>query len=152
MTPGRNCSTTMSARWRSGCRLCRPSGDFRSTSMLFLPPFNTAKGAECAPIAGGKRRRSSPPGFSTLITSAPASAIMNVARGPGSRVEKSRIVTPWSGNGIRASHGKEIVGHPARLDEPEEGGQRDHGDKRAEEHAGGCPLYPDIVLGRNHED
>src|SRR3954466_12026303 len=102
MTPGRNCSTRMSARSTKPLMSLCPPSVLRSAAVLFLPPFSTVKAAAAEPKFGGKRRMSSPPSFSTLITSAPASASMKVASGPGSRVEKSRMVMPSRGSVIVA--------------------------------------------------
>src|SRR5262249_28660965 len=59
--------------------------------------FNSAKEAENPSKRGGEARRSSPPGRSTLTTSAPASASIRGASGPGRSVGKSRTGTPESG-------------------------------------------------------
>jgi hypothetical protein len=62
----------------------------RSSATLFLPRLSSAKAAASPSKCGENLRISSPSGRSTLITSAPASASIRVASGPGSNVVKSR--------------------------------------------------------------
>src|ERR1041385_6490987 len=97
MTPGRNCSTTTSAVLARSRMRSRALGSFKSAATLFLPRLSMAKLTLSLPHSGAKRRISSPSGRSNLITSAPASASIRVARGPGSSVEKSRTRIPASG-------------------------------------------------------
>src|SRR5688500_15799563 len=98
MTPGRNCSTTTSALSMSGLSVATASGAFKSIAMLRLPRLSSAKFTLSVPKRGVCERISSPrPGRSILITSAPASARISVASGPGSSVLKSRTRMPSRG-------------------------------------------------------
>ena len=65
--------------------------------LLRLMPRNAAD----SPLMNGgpMRRESSPPGFSTLTTSAPMSASSIVQNGPAITCVQSRMVTPSSGIG-----------------------------------------------------
>lgn len=85
-TPGRKFSTTTSACRASFCAFSRPSSVFRSRTTLFLPRFHW--------IDPGASRNFSPPGGSTLMTSAPKSDITMVATPPARPLLKSRTVIP----------------------------------------------------------
>src|SRR5215468_7684062 len=101
MTPGRNCSTMISARFSKGSRRLRSATFLRSRVRLRLPRLRSAKLALSRPQRGAWPRISSPrPGGSILTTSAPASAKSSVANGPGSNVEKSRTNRPLRGRMI----------------------------------------------------
>ena len=68
--------------------------------MLFLLRLMPRKAADSPLMKGGPmRRESSPPGFSTLMTSAPMSARSMVQKGPAMTCVQSRTVTPSSGMG-----------------------------------------------------
>ncbi len=100
MTPGRNCSTTTSACSSKGRSVAAASGDLRSSARLRLPRLSSANGSPMrspsTSSSGSYARMSSPPaGRSILMTSAPASAMSRVASGPGSKVLKSRMRTPF---------------------------------------------------------
>ena len=56
----------------------RPSGRFRSSTMLRLPALSCPKEVEAPSRSGGRVRIMSPSAASILITSAPRSAIMRV--------------------------------------------------------------------------
>src|SRR5690606_33657166 len=92
----------------------------RSRAMLRLPLLSRANPALDAPKRGWYPRSSSPvPGRSILITSAPASARIGLASGPGSSVLKSRTLMPASGRmGFSAAEdvGEHEVLERGRLD------------------------------------
>src|SRR5262249_12496995 len=75
----------------------RSTSFLRSRLTLVLPRLSMTKAALSPSIIGGKRRAFSPPGCSILITSAPASASIKVASGPGSKVVKSTTRRPDNG-------------------------------------------------------
>src|SRR5438445_2254893 len=91
-TPGRKPSTTMSAFFTSFSTTCREGEDFRSRAKLLLLRFSVLN------CTGTYARPGSPRGGSTLITSAPRSAKIAVANGPGTNIEKSTTRTPRSGS------------------------------------------------------
>src|SRR5215470_5740601 len=97
ITPGLNCSTSTSARATSGARRSRSPLALRSSIRLVLPRLSAAKATLCPSTCGECVRIISPPGGSILITSAPASASINVASGPGSSEVKSSTTMPASG-------------------------------------------------------
>ena len=86
LTPGRKLSTTTSERRANFRALSRPSGDFRSKTTLFLPRSHWT--------APGESLNFSPPGGSTLMTSAPKSDMTMVATPPARPLVKSRTVIP----------------------------------------------------------
>src|SRR5437762_94466 len=96
-TPGRKPSTTTSARSTSFSTTALASAFLRSTAMLRLFRFSVSN------CTGTYERPGSPRGGSTLITSAPRSARIDEAKGPGTNIEKSTNLTPSSG-----SHGSDI--------------------------------------------
>src|SRR2546425_4579323 len=91
-TPGRKPSMTMSARFTSFSTRSAESFLFRSTARLRLLRFSVLN------CTGTYARPGSPRGGSTLITSAPRSAKIAVANGPGTNIEKSTTRTPRSGS------------------------------------------------------
>ena len=94
-TPGRNCSSTTSARSASFKNMSRPSGCLRSMAIDFLLRLTWRKAALWLAIRGGLQRVGSPVrGSSTLITSAPRSPSIIEAKGPGSMRERSSTRIP----------------------------------------------------------
>src|SRR5439155_25388523 len=96
-TPGRNPSTTTCACLTSFSTTAAASADFKSSAMLRLLRFSVSN------CTGTYERPGSPRGGSTLITSAPRSASIDEANGPGTNIEKSTTCVPASG-----SHGSDI--------------------------------------------
>src|SRR5271170_894899 len=94
MTPGRKFSTTTSAVATSRRAASHPPGDFRSSTMLFLPAFNWPKLVLAPSRNGGRVRIMSPSGASILITSAPRSASIRPQCGPAIVVVKSATRRP----------------------------------------------------------
>ena len=92
MTPGRNDSTTTSAVARSRSNTSLPSVDFRSTVSERRLRFHTRYPSYA--------RNGSPPGGSTLMTSAPCSASSSTPSGPAIPHERSRMRTPSSAPGM----------------------------------------------------
>src|SRR5512143_3261578 len=98
ITPGRNDSTTASARAASLRSAAAPSALRRSSATERLPRFSAWYASDCSPRSGGSQRSQSPPrGSSTFTTSAPSSARIQVANGPGRSRVRSRTRTPASG-------------------------------------------------------
>src|SRR5579871_5096395 len=96
-TPGRNASTKTSAVSVSDSNASRPCSDLRSKTMLFLPRWVLRNHTLWPPLRYPRRRVGSPsPGGSTLITSAPWSAIIIVRCGPGKKSETSMTRKPSS--------------------------------------------------------
>src|SRR5437588_7428243 len=91
-TPGRKPSTTTCACSARRATTSPASGSLRLSAMLRLFRFSLAN------CTGTYERPGSPRGGSTLITSAPRSAKMAVANGPGTNIEKSTTRTPRSGS------------------------------------------------------
>src|SRR3982750_3085719 len=91
-TPGRKPSTTTSALATSLPTTLAASACLRSSEMLRLLRFSVSN------CTGTYERPGSPRGGSTLITSAPRSARIEDAKGPGTNIEKSTTLTPSSGN------------------------------------------------------
>src|SRR6266850_1619650 len=91
-TPGRKPSMTICAFFTSGSTTSREGEDFRSRAKLLLLRFSVLN------CTGTYDRPGSPRGGSTLITSAPRSAKIAVANGPGTNIEKSTTRTPRSGS------------------------------------------------------
>src|SRR5256714_14496116 len=96
-TPGRKPSTTTCACLTSFSTTATASGDFKSSAMLRLLRFSVLN------CTGTYERPGSPRGGSTLITSAPRSARIDEANGPGTNIEKSITWMPASG-----SHGSDM--------------------------------------------
>src|SRR3954468_2598085 len=96
-TPGRKPSTTTSALATSLPTTPAASACLRSSEMLRLLRFSVSN------CTGTYERPGSPRGGSTLITSAPRSARIEEANGPGTNIEKSTTWVPASG-----SHGSDI--------------------------------------------
>src|SRR5947208_3250677 len=94
--PGRKPSTATCACAASRATTSAASGSLRLSAMLRLFRFSVAN------CTGTYERPGSPRGGSTLITSAPRSAKMAVANGPGTNIEKSMTRMPASG-----SHGSD---------------------------------------------
>jgi hypothetical protein len=78
MTPGAKFSATTSHSATKRRNSALPASVLRFSEIDFLQPFNIANGTS-APDRASRRRRYSPPGGSTLMTSAPAIAIRKVA-------------------------------------------------------------------------
>src|SRR5512138_203475 len=98
MTPGRNDSTTASARAARRRNAAAPAGWRRSSATERFPRFSAWYASDCSPRSGGSQRSQSPPrGSSTFTTSAPRSARIHVANGPGRSRVRSRTRTPASG-------------------------------------------------------
>src|SRR5438094_8923464 len=91
-TPGRTPSTTTCACSARRATTSPASGSLRLSAMLRLLRFSVAN------CTGTYERPGSPRGGSTLITSAPRSAKIAVANGPGTNIEKSTTRTPRSGS------------------------------------------------------
>src|SRR6266850_3643483 len=91
-TPGRKPSMTICAFFTSCSTTSREGEDFRSRVKLLLLRFSVLN------CTGTYDRPGSPRGGSTLITSAPRSAKIAVANGPGTNIEKSTTRTPRSGS------------------------------------------------------
>src|SRR5205085_6496645 len=91
-TPGRKPSITTCAFSTSRATTSRASRCFRSSTMLRLLRFSVLN------CTGTYERPGSPRGGSTLITSAPRSARIDEANGPGTNIEKSTTLTPSSGS------------------------------------------------------
>ena len=104
-TPSRACASgrilltntsTVAAR---RCNAASPAGAFRSSAMDFLPRLKLRN----LPFMPGERplpaswRSKSPPGLSSLITSAPCSARTPVQTGPTTTEERSSTRIPASG-------------------------------------------------------
>src|SRR6478736_9790792 len=106
----------MSARLMSGTSLARSASSLRSRAKLVLPRLSMRKDVLSPSTMGGKRRAFSPPGCSILITSAPDSASINVAKGPGSSVVKSTTRRPDNGC---INSPLELAAGKADEDEPE---------------------------------
>src|SRR5437762_10515440 len=96
-TPGRKPSITTCAFSTSRVTTSPAWRCFRSSAMLRLLRFSVSN------CTGTYERPGSPRGGSTLITSAPRSARIDEAKGPGTNIEKSTNLTPSSG-----SHGSDI--------------------------------------------
>src|SRR5512144_1090443 len=98
MTPGRNDSTTASARAASRRNAAAPAGCRRSSATERFDRFRAWYASDCSPRSGGSHRSQSPPrGSSTFTTSAPRSASTHVANGPGRSRERSSTRTPARG-------------------------------------------------------
>src|SRR2546429_2111448 len=91
-TPGRKPSTTTCACLTSFSTTLAAPADFRSSAMLRLLRFSVPN------CTGTYERPGSPRGGSTLITSAPRSASIDEANGPGTNMEKSTTWMPLSGS------------------------------------------------------
>ena len=91
-TPGRKPSTTTCACLTSFSTTLAASADFKSSAMLRLLRFSVPN------CTGTYERPGSPRGGSTLITSAPRSASIDEANGPGTNIEKSTTWMPSSGS------------------------------------------------------
>src|SRR5438132_11688119 len=91
-TPGRKPSTTTCACLTSFSTTATASKDFKSSAMLRLLRFSVPN------CTGTYERPGSPRGGSTLITSAPRSASIDEANGPGTNIEKSTTWMPSSGS------------------------------------------------------
>ncbi|CFW00078.1 Uncharacterised protein [Bordetella pertussis] len=99
-TPGPKLWTTTSAQAASRCTTARPCADFRSSAMLRLLRLQLRNTAAWPSWNGGQPRVSSPcPAASTLITSAPMSAMYCVHSGPARTLDRSSTRTPPSGVG-----------------------------------------------------
>src|SRR5690606_31169928 len=77
----------------------RSAASFRSSTIERLPRFSEAKFSEKPPRIGGHWRSASPPGGSTLMTSAPKSASSIAQNGPAATWQNSTTRTPASGRG-----------------------------------------------------
>src|SRR5512138_777898 len=98
MTPGRNDSTTASARAARRRNAAAPAGWRRSSATERFDRFRAWYASDCSPFSGGSERSQSPPrGSSTFTTSAPRSASTHVANGPGRSRVRSSTRTPASG-------------------------------------------------------
>src|SRR5919201_6416329 len=95
-TPGLKPSITTCACAASRATISAASGSLRLSAMLRLLRFSVSN------CTGTYERPGSPRGGSTLITSAPRSASIAEANGPGTNIEKSTTWTPASG-----SHGSD---------------------------------------------
>src|ERR687888_899802 len=95
-TPGRNPSITTCACAASRATISAASGSLRLSAMLRLLRFSVSN------CTGTYERPGSPRGGSTLMTSAPRSARIAEANGPGTNIEKSTTWMPASG-----SHGSD---------------------------------------------
>src|SRR2546423_12252715 len=91
-TPGRNPSRTMRASRTSRCTTSRAAGFFRSMAMLRLFRFSVSN------CTGTYERPGSPLSISTFVTSAPRSASIAEANGPGTNIEKSTTRIPRRGS------------------------------------------------------
>jgi hypothetical protein len=106
ITCGLKFCTSTSERAISFFRISRPSGCLRSTDSERLPRLVEMNRAENWPVGSTDwrlRRVMSPPGGSTLITSAPWSARNIVANGPDTTLVRSMTRTPDNGPVTRAS-------------------------------------------------
>src|SRR3954470_1327131 len=91
-TPGRKPSITTSV-FETSCSTIRDEReDFRLRAKLRLFLFSVSN------CTGTYERPGSPPGASTLMTSAPRSAKIAEANGPGTNIEKSTTRTPRRGS------------------------------------------------------
>src|SRR5215469_12074579 len=84
----------MSALAASRLIASAPSGDFKSSTRLFLPAFSWPNVVEQPLRTGGRVRIVSPSSVSILMTSAPMSASMREQWGPAIVVEKSSTRRP----------------------------------------------------------
>ena len=91
--------TTQSAVFTSASNCARPSVDLRSSVTLFLPRFQAWKySLSSLPRRYGPTwRDGSPSGASTLITSAPSSAMNMVPYGPAPNCSSVRTRMPANG-------------------------------------------------------
>src|SRR5680860_1123537 len=108
ITPGRNDSTITSAPAARRTNASRPADDFRSQT--------TERRLRVHTLYPWYDRKGSPPGGSTLITSAPCSAISSTPRGPAHPQLRSRIRTSssaWAMHGHRCTRSL-----PRSMDEP----------------------------------
>src|SRR5207247_5575547 len=104
------------------------SADFKSSAMLRLLRFSVPN------CTGTYERPGSPRGGSTLITSAPRSASIAEANGPGTNIEKSTTWMPASGSqGSDISWVDPIVKRHAAVDHDASAG--DIGAKALREHS-----------------
>src|SRR5438552_8541434 len=129
-TPGRNPSTTTCACLTSFSTTAAASADFKSSAMLRLLRFSVPN------CTGTYERPGSPRGGSTLITSAPRSASIDEANGPGTNIEKSTTWMPSSGSqGSDIRRVNPIVKRDATIDDDASAGDigaealRKHGDR-----------------------
>ena len=97
MVPGLKFSLTMSAVATSRSAASTPSGCFRSSAMLFLLRLKVGKKPAPEP---SRRRVSSPPIGSTLITSAPRSPSSMPQVGPITMWVNSTTRMPAYGSGF----------------------------------------------------
>src|SRR5258705_9183621 len=106
MVPGRKFSTTTSRRRARSRKTSRPSSVRRSRQRLRLLRLTWAwakdSGGSVPGRNGGRRRATSPPGSSTLITSAPRSARTQPHMGPATVVVASTTRSPARGPVIGA--------------------------------------------------
>src|SRR5207237_7264377 len=110
-TPGRKPSTTTSALATSLATTPAASACLRSSEMLRLLRFSVSN------CTGTYERPGSPRGGSTLITSAPRSASIDEANGPGTNIEKSTTWMPASGSqGSDMRWVDPVVEHHAAVD------------------------------------
>src|SRR5690348_6692111 len=121
------------------------SGRLRSSTIERLPALSWPNMVPAPSRCTGRLRIRSPSGDSTLITSAPMSAIRRPQCGPAMVVEKSRTRTPVRGRGIAWSV---MGGSPGNEDEDDAA----HHEKAAEPFADGRPLFQDEVGGDEGED
>src|SRR5437762_2645024 len=91
-TPGRKPSSTMCASLTRRCTTSRDSVFFKSIAILRLLRFSVSN------CTGTYERPGSPFSASTLITSAPRSASIAEAKGPGTNIEKSITRIPLRGS------------------------------------------------------
>src|SRR5688572_15045207 len=91
-TPGRKPSMTTCVFWTSRWTTSRAAGFFRSIEKLRLLRFSVSN------WTGTYERPGSPFGISTLMTSAPRSASIAEANGPGTNIEKSTTRIPARGS------------------------------------------------------
>src|SRR5688572_3766056 len=104
MAPGPMFSTSTSAVLMSASNIARPRGVLRFSVTPFLLELRSRKNHASSPrLSESAVRPASPPGGSTLMTSAPSQASIWVQDGPASYWVRSTTRMPASAFGILAS-------------------------------------------------
>src|SRR5260370_31927317 len=119
------------------------SGFLRSSTIERLPALSWPNIVPVPSRWTGRLLIKSPSGASTLITSAPMSAIRRAQCGPAMVVEKSRTLTPLSGRALVS-----VMGSPGNEDQDDDAYHQD----AADPFAGRRPLVQDDVGSDEGED
>src|SRR5437763_1132598 len=119
------------------------AGFLRSSTIERLPALSWPNMVPAPSRCTGRLRIRSPSGDSTLITSAPMSAIRRAQCGPAMVVEKSRTLMPLSGRALVS-----VMGSPGNEDQNDAA----HNQDAADPFAGSRPLVQHDVGGNEGEN